>query len=237
VKFSSYCREKPSTSKTSSRLALSSVKQGQGAAAQFGLHVEPGRKDALASDAGRVVEQRVENFAAEVGHPDLVGIGESQAHPRPHGCRILADLVVFATHVARRLLDLGQKRPRRVAGRLSIIARSGTCPCAPVRGFRDMQRPPCDGSESPVADATTGGSPSFAGSLASPARHNRGNLGTAKAEKLARCPDRGGSGWLCARYAGRPAPNFRRAGRASSRRSRSRPALCLGMDGRPGICA
>ena len=90
--------------------------QRQATVAQLCLHVDPRRKHALAGNAGRLVEQRVEDLAAQMGHPDLVGIWKSQAHPRPHCAGMLADLVVFTAYVARRLLDLNQKVRVRVAG-------------------------------------------------------------------------------------------------------------------------
>ena len=100
--------------------------QRQATAAQLCLHVEPRRKHALAGDARRLVEQRIENLAAQMGHPDLVGIWKSQTHPRPHRAGILADLVVLAAHIARRLLDLDQKV--RIGVAAAHVAHRGLSP-------------------------------------------------------------------------------------------------------------
>ena len=112
VYVSSYCSEKPTTSKSRSGARVSSDTQRQPARAQLGLHVDPRRERALARDPRVLVEERVEDLRPEVGHPDVVDVGEREADARLDRRRILGDRLILAAEVARRLLDLVQETRR-----------------------------------------------------------------------------------------------------------------------------
>ena len=84
VYVSSYCSEKPTTSNAGSGDADSSVSIGSPRGAQLGLAVQPGRERPLAGDVGGLVQDAVEDLRPQVGHPDLVDVGERQADARRH---------------------------------------------------------------------------------------------------------------------------------------------------------
>ena len=52
-----------------------------------------------------LVQVVVEDSHAEVGHADLVGVGEAKREPGSNGRRVLADLVDLTSNVAGRSLD------------------------------------------------------------------------------------------------------------------------------------
>ena len=75
------------------------------------LHVDPGRKSALAKPILTVVHQRVENLQAVMAHADLVRVGECHAQfaadrivVLDHGVQLAARVLRWALHsVARRM--------------------------------------------------------------------------------------------------------------------------------------
>ena len=73
------------------------------------LHIHPGGIGALAPDIVVEVEAMVEDADAQVGHTDLVGIGEGEGEPRLDGGLILDDLPVLAAGVAAGAGDGGQQ--------------------------------------------------------------------------------------------------------------------------------
>ena len=72
------------------------------------LHVAPGGEDALAPDAGHIVHDLVEDSHADVRHADLVGVREAKSDTGVDLRKVLYRLIVFAAHVAGRLLHTGQ---------------------------------------------------------------------------------------------------------------------------------
>ena len=83
VYVSSYCSEKPTHVELGQRRRRLERQDRQPARAQLGLAVEPGRERPLAGDVGRAVEHAVEDLRPQVGHPDLVDVGERQADRAP----------------------------------------------------------------------------------------------------------------------------------------------------------
>ena len=73
------------------------------------LHIHPGGIGALAPDVVVEVEAMVEDADAQVGHTDLVGIGEGEGEPRLDGGLILDDLAVLTARVTAGAGDGGQK--------------------------------------------------------------------------------------------------------------------------------
>ena len=61
----------------------------QVARAQLALHVRPRRERALARDARVLVEQRIDDLGPEMGHADVVDVGERQHHPGVDRRRVL----------------------------------------------------------------------------------------------------------------------------------------------------
>ena len=69
------------------------------------LHVDPRRIAALRERARVVVEDFVEDLEAEVAHPDVVDIRESEADGGLDGGPVLCARAYLAARIARRLLD------------------------------------------------------------------------------------------------------------------------------------
>ena len=55
--------------------------------AQRAFHVRPGRETALAAEEVQLVQHAGEDLHPQIGHADLVRVGEAEAHP--HGCVFL----------------------------------------------------------------------------------------------------------------------------------------------------
>ena len=75
--------------------------------AHFLLHVAPGGKHPLAPHAVHGVHDAIENAHAQVGHADLVGVGEAEGDAGVHVLFILDNRVILAAHVAGGLLHAG----------------------------------------------------------------------------------------------------------------------------------
>ena len=73
------------------------------------LHIHPGGVGALAPDVVVEVEAMVEDADAQIGHTDLVGIGEGEGEPRLDLGLILDDLPVLTARVTAGAGDRGQK--------------------------------------------------------------------------------------------------------------------------------
>ena len=73
--------------------------------AELLLHVDPRRVGTLGERARIVVEDLVEDLEAEVAHPDVVDVGEREAHARIGSVPVLADGAVLTAEVASRLVD------------------------------------------------------------------------------------------------------------------------------------
>ena len=87
--------------------------------AHLRLHVAPGGKDPLAPHAVHVVHDTVQDPHAQVGHADLVGVREAEGDPGVHRRLVLHHRVIFAAHIAGRLLH-----PRQDAFQLFIHSHS-----------------------------------------------------------------------------------------------------------------
>ena len=90
---------------------------------QLLLHVAPRGEHTLAPDAGQVVHDAVENAHAQIGHADLVGVGEAEGDAGVHLVFVFQNGVVFSAHIAGGLLYAGQdafqsfvhgKNPRQI---------------------------------------------------------------------------------------------------------------------------
>ena len=79
--------------------------EGEAASAQQGLHVRPGGVAALAADVRQAVQDGVEDLEPEVGHPDLVGVGEGEGDAEAAGPVLLPDGVHLAAGVTAWLFD------------------------------------------------------------------------------------------------------------------------------------
>ena len=89
--------------------------QRQRAGAELRLQVDPGRITALGQGPRIVVEQLVEDLEAEVAHPDVVDVGESQADRGLDGGPVLDDGAHLAPGVAGGLLHAIEETGVRVA--------------------------------------------------------------------------------------------------------------------------
>ena len=78
--------------------------EGQTDLAHLFLHVEPGREDPLAVGVLPLVDEVVEDLDAEVGHADLIGVGETEREPHVDRRRVFFDAVQFPADVAAGLL-------------------------------------------------------------------------------------------------------------------------------------
>ena len=81
--------------------------QGKALPAHERLHVHPGGKHPLAPDVLPLVHQAVEDFHAQMGHPDFIGIGETKSKPGLYPGRVFPHGVELAAYIPARLLDLG----------------------------------------------------------------------------------------------------------------------------------
>ena len=82
--------------------------QGQADASHLLLHVEPGREDPLAVGVLPLVDEVIEDLDAEVGHADLIGVGETERKAHVDHCRVLLDTVQLTTDIAAGFLHEGQ---------------------------------------------------------------------------------------------------------------------------------
>ena len=89
------------------------------------LHVAPGGEHALTPDAVHLVHDAVQDPHAQIGHADLVGVGEAEGDAGVHLRLVLQHGVIFAAHVAGGLLH-----PRQDAFQ-SLI--HGHSPCGVFR--------------------------------------------------------------------------------------------------------
>ena len=87
--------------------ALQSVERNAGVP-HLVLHIQPRRKHALTPDIRLVVEQSVENPAAQMRHTDLIGVGEAQGKAEKDLVLLLDHRTPFAADIAGRLLHTGQ---------------------------------------------------------------------------------------------------------------------------------
>src|SRR5205814_10148520 len=104
-----------------------------------------------ARDTRRLVPHGVENLGPQVRHPDLVHIWERQADPGLAGRPVLAHLLVLATHVAGRFLDVGEKVGVGMAG-------NGGHGSARVYQEVDSRQSTVDSSELAADESTCSGS-------------------------------------------------------------------------------
>ena len=95
--------------------------KGHSAAAQLLLHVRPGGVAALAGNLRQAVQDGVENLEAEVGHPDLIGVGEGEGKTEAAGPRVLPDGVDLAPGVAARFFDGEQEFAGIHCGRIGHV--------------------------------------------------------------------------------------------------------------------
>ena len=94
VNVSSYCREKPTTSKSVKGVADSRLRREIAFPEGF-LHVEPGSEGSLLALL-LVIQELVEDFRPHVAHSDVVQIGKREAHSKVHFRFRLETLVVFS---------------------------------------------------------------------------------------------------------------------------------------------
>ena len=78
--------------------------QGQADVPHLLLHVEPGCEDPLAVGVLPLVDEVVEDLDAEVGHADLIGVGETEREPHVDRRRVFFDAVQFPADVTAGLL-------------------------------------------------------------------------------------------------------------------------------------
>ena len=67
--------------------------------AELFLHVGPDRVGALGEEVGLIVDDTVQDFVAEVAHPDFVEVGERQADAALHGFPVLAHLSLLTAEI------------------------------------------------------------------------------------------------------------------------------------------
>ena len=68
------------------------------------FHVHPGHKGSLAPPVFVAVEQLVQDFFAQKGHADLIGIREAERHAHIHLGFVFVDAARLAARVTARLL-------------------------------------------------------------------------------------------------------------------------------------
>ena len=71
------------------------------------FHVAPRGKHPLAPYAVHLIHDTVENTHAQVGHTDLIGIGETKGHAGIHLRLVLHHRVILAARIAGRFLHAG----------------------------------------------------------------------------------------------------------------------------------
>ena len=71
------------------------------------FHVAPGSKHTLTPYAVHLIHDTVENTHAQVGHADLIGVGETKGHTGIHLRLVLHHRVILAARIAGRLLYAG----------------------------------------------------------------------------------------------------------------------------------
>ena len=123
------------------RRAALQRRQRQALRAQQPEHVAPGHERPLGGDAVEVVEQRVEDPEAEVGHPDFVEVGERERDAQPDVLGGLDALIDFAAEIARRLLDPRQQSLQRRRQFTVVREPSGHCVPVPRRAAEAPRRP------------------------------------------------------------------------------------------------
>ena len=72
------------------------------------FHIQKGRIGPFAPDALHAVQQTVEDLGAQMGHPDLINIGETKSKAQVHLAFVLIDRVVLAAGIARGLAHMFQ---------------------------------------------------------------------------------------------------------------------------------
>ena len=77
--------------------------------AHFLLHVHPGGKHPLTPKIRDLIHGAVEDFNAQVGHADFVGIGEAEGKAHLHLGGVLHHRVELAAHIPAGFLDLLQR--------------------------------------------------------------------------------------------------------------------------------
>ena len=71
------------------------------------FHVAPRSKHALAPNAVHLIHDTVENTHAQIGHADLISVGETEGHTGIHLRLVLHHRVILAARIAGRLLHAG----------------------------------------------------------------------------------------------------------------------------------
>ena len=71
---------------------------------QLLLHVAPGRKHTLTPHAGHFIHHAIKNPHADIRHPDLIRVRKTERNTQIDILFIFDDLIIFSTHIARRLL-------------------------------------------------------------------------------------------------------------------------------------
>ena len=89
--------------KCGKRIAAFQRGQGQVMLFHFLLHIHPRGVGALAPNIGMLVECPIEQAHAEIGHADLVGVGEAEGKASLDVGFILDDLTVFSARISARL--------------------------------------------------------------------------------------------------------------------------------------
>ena len=69
------------------------------------FHVHPGHKGSLAPPVFVAVEQLVQDFFAQKGHADLIGIREAERHAHINVCFIFIGAARFTAGITARLLN------------------------------------------------------------------------------------------------------------------------------------
>ncbi len=107
------------------------------------LHVVCGGIRALGQEGGVRVERGVEDLVPEVAHPDLVEVGEREAHPPRHPVPVLPQLPRLASEVLRRPPHPLDETPvRMLADSLSFRALGDCCAGGPPHCQPGGLRPP-----------------------------------------------------------------------------------------------
>src|SRR6185369_359376 len=108
----------------------------------------PGTKDALGGDVLARVQQRIEDAEAQVGHADLVDVGEGEGERQGDVAMVLHDLVPLAADIAGRLLNPREQLAE--GGLVDRVVRRHHRPQAPGTALWDSNRALVD--EPPPAD-------------------------------------------------------------------------------------
>ena len=100
---------KPDNIKRSKRILAFQRIQRQLQPLHFRFHIKPGHEGALAPPVLLLVQNFIQNFFAQEGHTNFIGVREAESKPQVHFILFFIYAARFAAGVTARLLHVGQR--------------------------------------------------------------------------------------------------------------------------------